>query len=82
MPKIKSSQVFDFGGSPIVMENFCMFLLAQATPPIKTQERSKGPWAYHPNKVFKKIKSLFRSKLLEDWGTMILEVTDIWPNVL
>lgn len=57
MPKIKSSQVFDFGGSPVVMENFCMFLLAQATPPIKTQERrlgSKDPEPTTQTKCLKK----------------------------
>lgn len=56
MPKIKSSQVFDFGGSPVVIENFCMFLLAQATPPIKTQERRLGSKATEPTTQSKPLK--------------------------
>lgn len=56
MPKIKSSQVFDFGGSPVVIENFCMFLLAQATPPIKTQEGRLGSKATEPTTQSKPLK--------------------------
>lgn len=67
MPKIKSSQVFDFGASPAVMENLCRYLLAQATSPTKTQERrlrSKAPKSTTQTRCSKKNnQNLFKSKL-------------------